>query len=433
MFFSRFLLICLEYFIRFLVNTIIVIKWKDFKQTNQIFVNLNSFGHSIIDTTSFFNVFGYESICISVGSSLDRNKYFKELYKPYKLIHFWLPNIKYNRIPLRVKVGLAIHKGLDKSIFLKKINSNLGPCVQQSDVVDLAATRLLENKYRLSNEAAKKIVANLKYAFKAAENLNSSSIQLLMGNKNNFKEVNLKFLQKYQEIFHAKNKDIAKNLGINSPKICTLIVRKSKKAWSGIGLQGYLHTLNFLKEQNYIVHLIGDYENVRALKIEDVHMNLFTNSDYDLDKKIFEIVAVFYSDFTFGDPSGAQCIPHFFDKPCLILNNIAVGQVNYNSIILPQIWKDQFDNLASLETHFDSLFYRQMPLKLLDGRIFTPQFNNPNMILDCLINFISSVNEKSKPVITDPEFYNLTILPDTLKYSENFSYCESFLNQFKQI
>ena len=145
-----------------------------------------------------------------------------------------------------------------------------------------------------------------------------------MGNKNNFNEVNLKFLQKYLKIFQAKNKVIAKNLGIDSPKICTLIVRKSKKAWSGIGLQGYLHTLNFLKEQNYIVYLIGDYENIRALKREDVNMNLFTNSDYDLDKKIFEIVAVFHSDFTFGDPSGAQCIPHFFNRPCLILNNIAV-------------------------------------------------------------------------------------------------------------
>lgn len=117
-------------------------KRKDFKQTNKIFVNLNSFGHSIVDTTSFFNVFGYKSICISVGSSLDRNKYFKELYKPYKLIHFWLPNIKYNRIQLRVKVGIAIQKSLDKSILLKKINSNLSPCVQQSDVVDLAAIRL---------------------------------------------------------------------------------------------------------------------------------------------------------------------------------------------------------------------------------------------------------------------------------------------------
>jgi len=416
-----------------IVNVIIVMKRKDFKQTNKIFVNLNSFGHSIVDTTSFFNVFGYKSICISVGSSLDRNKYFKELYKPYKLIHFWLPNIKYNRIQLRVKVGIAIQKSLDKSILLKKINSNLSPCVQQSDVVDLAATRLLENKYGLPNESAKKIIANLKYAFKSAENVNGSSIQLLIGNKNNFNEVNLKFLQKYLKIFQAKNKVIAKNLGIDSPKICTLIVRNSKKAWSGVGLQGYLHTLNFLKEQNYIVYLIGDYENVKTLKREDVNMNLFTNSDYDLDKKIFEIVAVFQSDFTFGDPSGAQCIPHFFNKPCLILNNIAVGQVHYNSTILPQVWRDQFDNIASLGTHFDSLFYRQIPLKLLDGRILTPKFNNPNEILDCLINFLSSVNEKSKPVIIDPKFYDLTILPDTLKYSENFSYCESFLNQFKQI
>jgi hypothetical protein len=152
-----------------------------------------------------------------------------------------------------------------------------------------------------------------------------------------------------------------------------------------------------------------------------------------LNKKIFEIIAVFLSDFTFGDPSGAQTIPHFFKKRCLILNNIAVGQVHYNSTILPQIWKDQFDHVCSLASHFDILFYRQEPLELADGRILTPRFNDPNIILACLNNFIISRNQKSNTFIKDPLFHYLSILPDTLRYSENFSYCESFFNQFKQI
>jgi len=432
-FLSILLIINLEFIVKILINTIIVLKWKNFKQTNQIFVNLNSFGHSIIDTTSFFHVFGVKSICISVGSSQDRNKYFKELYKPYKLINFYLPNMKYNRIRLRVKVGNAIQKNLDKSFLLKKINPNLVPCVQQSEVVDLAAARLLENKYKITNNAAKKIIDELKISFKAADNVNGSSIQLLIGNKNNFEEANLKFLEKYLKIFQAKNKVIAKKLGVNSPKTCTLIVRRSKKAWSGVGIEGYLHTLNFLKEKNYIVHLIGDYENSRALSRKDKNMNLFTNLDYDLEKKIFEILTVFLSDFTFGDPSGAQCIPHFFNKRCLILNNIAVGQVHYNSEILPQIWKDQFDNIVSLHDHFDTLLYRQTPLKLEDGRILAPKFNDANMILACLNDFISFKGEKSKLFSKDPKYYDLAFLPDIFTYSENFSYCESFLNQFKQI
>jgi hypothetical protein len=109
--------------VRISVNMIILVHIKKFRESNKILVNLGSFGHSILNTTAFFSVCGLKSICISVGSSYDRNKYFKELYKPNILIHYWLPRIKSHKVNLRVTTSLNIIKSIEKSLLIRVINS----------------------------------------------------------------------------------------------------------------------------------------------------------------------------------------------------------------------------------------------------------------------------------------------------------------------
>ena len=419
-------LFCLDIVIRILVNLIIIVKLKTFKETNKIFVNFNSFGHSIIDTTAFFSVFGYKSVCISVGSFNDRNKYFKKLYKPYRLINFWLPNFELHRIHLRVKIGLAIQKSIEGSILLRILNPNLGPCAQAYEVIDRAAVEVLEDKYLVPFPTALKTIEELKNEFKDADNVNGSSLQILVGNRCRQQKLSVAFLEEHINKFQIKINSIANKINIKEPKVCTLIVRQSKKAWSGVGIEGYLCTLDFLKKQNYIVHVIGDDINVKKFRKIDPTINIFTFSDYKFKKKIFDIVSVYLSDFTFGDPSGAQCIPHFFNKRCLILNNIAVGQIQYNSTILPQIWKDQLNNRASLKLHLDILLYRQTPLHLPDGKILSPHFNDTTTIINCLKDFLNLDSKETKSFSEIFDLSGISYLPSLLKYSEKSEFSKVF-------
>ena len=54
---------------------IIVFNLKKFKRAKSIFLNSYAFGHSVTETSIFFNQHGVESLCIRIGSRSHRNKY----------------------------------------------------------------------------------------------------------------------------------------------------------------------------------------------------------------------------------------------------------------------------------------------------------------------------------------------------------------------
>ena len=383
-------------FVKIIVNLIILVNIRKIIDTNKIFVNFNSFGHSIIETSTFFRLYGSKSICISVGSSQDRNKYFRELYKPNILIHYWLPKIKANRIHLRVHTGLMIINSIEKSLLIQIFNPGVRFCCESGDLVDQGAKQLLVGKYQISEEKAQNLIEKFKQDFKESSNVNGSSISLLMSNKNRQK-INLSTKMHGQSIKYNKMLSRFNSLfGNNKPNVCTLIVRKSKKDWSGVGLENYIDVIKYLHQKKYIINVIGDIENFEVVKRASNLANIYNYADYGINSKLFEILSVLNSDFCLGDPSGANVIPHFFSKKCLIMNNISIAQLQYNSISLPKIWYDQNGLRASKKMHFTDLLSRQSPLKLSNKTLYKPHPYPSAILLQALDLFLETIQTEIK-------------------------------------
>jgi putative glycosyltransferase (TIGR04372 family) len=382
--------------VRISVNIMILVHIRKFRESNKILVNLGSFGHSIIDTTAFFSVYGAKSICISVGSSYDRNKYFKELYKPNILIHFWLPRIKRHKVNLRVTTGLSIIKSIEKSLLIRVVNSKIRFCCKQFEAADQAAKQLLINDYVMSENKANDLIAKFKDEFIKSDNINNSSLQLLISNKNR-QIVNISHrIFRLSRKFNRTTRKLSSVYKTDKINVCTLILRKSEKSWSGSGIDSYINIIKYLNEKNYIVHAIGDVKKVDFIKKKFNLVNVYTHKDYGINEKLFQILSVLNADFCFGDPSGVQTLPHFFGKKNLIINAISIGQLYYNSMVLPKIWCDQEGSKANVELHFTDFLFRQSLLKLPSNVIFEPHVNSEELILATLDLFLITIRKNTE-------------------------------------
>ena len=59
---------------------LVILNLFKFRKSNAVFPNSFAFGHSVAETSIFFHEYGYDGICISIGSKAHRNKYLKFLY-----------------------------------------------------------------------------------------------------------------------------------------------------------------------------------------------------------------------------------------------------------------------------------------------------------------------------------------------------------------
>ena len=417
--------------VRISVNIIILVHIRKFRESNKILVNLGSFGHSIIDTTAFFSVYGSKSICISVGCSYDRNKYFKELYKPNILIHFWLPRIKSHKVNLRVTTSLSIIKFIEKSLLIRVVNSKIRFCCMQFDAVDQAAKQVLINDYTMSEDKAHGLIIKFKDEFIKSGNINNSSLQLLISNKNR-QRVNLSArMFRLSSKFNKTTRRLNSVYKTDKINVCTLILRKSEKSWSGSGIESYINIIKYLNEKNYIVHAIGDVKKVDFIKKEFNLKNVYTHTDYGINEKLFQILSVLNADFCFGDPSGAQTLPHFFDKKNLIINAISIGQLHYNSVLLPKIWCDQDGSKATVELHFTDLLFRQSPLKLPNNLIFQPHINSEELILATLDLFLITIRENAEIQSSNLIWKKFTDFDCLTNFASKADYSPLYLNELK--
>ena len=428
---KKLFLFFLNNLVRISINIIILVHIKKFRKSSKILVNLGSFGHSIIDTTAFFSVYGSKSICISVGSSYDRNKYFKELYKPNILIHFWLPKIKSHKINLRVKTGLSIIKSIEKSLLLRVVNSKIRFCCEQFDAVDQAAKQVLINDYAVPENKAHNLIKKFKDDFTNSGNINNSSLQLLASNKNR-QIVNLSpRMCRLSSKFNKATRRLSSVYKIDKINVCTLILRKSEQIWSGSGIDGYINILKYLNERNYIVHAIGDVKKVNFIKKEFNLKNVYTHTDYGINEKLFQILSVLNADFCFGDPSGVQTLPHFFSKKNLIINTISTGQLQYNSVHLPKIWCDQEGSKASVKLHFTDLLFRQSLLKSPNNFIFHPHINSEELILATLDLFLITIRENSEIESSNLIWKNFTDFDCLTNFASKADYSPLYFNELK--
>ena len=381
-----------------------------FKKANVIFVNSYAFGHSVIETSVFFHEYGHKGVCISVGSRSNRNKYLKFLYKPYILLDFWLPNIKNINIyhALRKVTHDRIESAFKNSKLLEILIMGKVDVISREPLLKNATIKSLVRDYSCTNDEATRIQNEFDKARQIAEGNNTiGSGHYLMQQKSlvtfalppKIIRINSKFINT-AEYFTMKVYN-------NNLKLCTLVLRKSWKPWSGQGIDSYVQALDYLKSRNYLVNVIGDLDDFYEFRKIHGLKHVFCFADFKLNSKIFQILSIMNSNFCFGDQSGIQPLIHFFDKKNLIINVVPFGQLHYNSIMLPRIWVDKNYEKLSFEEHLNAFLYKIHPSQDIKGRPVFPRYYSPTEVLNVVKDFVETNEDRDNVVGLNPnKFYS---------------------------
>jgi hypothetical protein len=373
--------------------TIVVLNLRKFKSAKSIFINSYAFGHSVTETSIFFNQHGVESICISIGSKDHRNKYLRFLYIPYTLLNFWLPSIRDINLyqALKKRTHDILDYQLKESATLKFLIDGNYQLVTRQALLDSSAIKNLKSVYMLAEDSALKLISEINLEYKLAQGVEAScSLHYLVQQPSPIIP-NLSFKMKKLDQKFQKN---LKNLNYSSstkPKICSIVIRKSWKPWSGNGLNSYLETIDYLNEQNYIVNVLGDTDEFISYRKAHNSRTAYYHSDYNLDYRIFQILSILNSDFCIGDQSGLQALVHFFNKKHLIINSVPFVQVQHNSVSLPRIWHWPDGAVINKSKHIKSYLYRIHPKKISQGKFITPNYHDSGTILKSVMMFVDQI------------------------------------------
>ena len=325
-----------------------------FKKTKVFFINFHAFGHSVKDTLNFFDAFGSSGVCISVGSSLERNKYIKKMVMPHILLNFWVPTWKYRNQSLRKIVGPKIIYILNNSFLFRRFYCGEVRIVEYWDIHNELATKIISRSSGKSEHSVHKMISELQVNFLESMNKNSAGAFLLDKLEHNLK-LNNSFAKSSTEFFSRIEK-----IKHNS-HIITLILRRTGtgKAWSSGGLSTYSKCIATLIETGYTVIAIGDIEELINLQGHiPILQSVLTKFDFNLDHKLFELIAVQNSFFCLGDASGTQTLPRMFRKQSIIYNVMPFASLYSNTIAVPKIWKTASEEIASWSDHTGELNYR---------------------------------------------------------------------------
>lgn len=373
--------------------TLVILNLRKFKKATSIFINSYAFGHSVTETSIFFDQHGVESICISIGSKDHRNKYLRFLYIPYTLLNFWLPRIR--DINLYHALKKRTHDVLDfqfkESAILKFLIGGNYQIVTRQALLDSSAIKNLMSVYKLTENSAIKLISNINLEYKLAQGKEAScSLHYLVQQPSPIIP-NISFKMKKLDQKFQKNLKKLNYSSSTKPKICSIIIRKSWKPWSGNGLNSYIETIDYLNKQNYIVNVLGDIDEFISFRKTHNFRNVYCHSDYNLDDKAFQILSINSSSFCIGDQSGLQALVHFFGKKHLIINTVPFVQVQFNAVSLPRIWFTDDGHMIDKVTHIYDLLYRIHPKKLNNNKVMIPRYHSSETIRKSVEIFITQI------------------------------------------
>ena len=413
------------------LSFLVIFNLRIFRKANAIFVNSFAFGHSVTETSIFFQEYSFDGICISVGSKFHRNKYLKFLYKPHNLLHFWLPHIS------NINIYQAIRKRTDDTINLafresKLLNILIGKkidVVSRVSMLNSAAINSLVNDYSCTKDNAIKKLNEFDKAYDLSESKSLSSLHYLVQQRNSIPytlsskiaRMNVDFLNSAD--FFAMEK-YSSNL-----KLCTLVVRKSWKPWSGQGIYSYTKAIDYLKSKSFLINVIGDLDDFHELRKSQALNDVYCFRDFNLNPKIFQILSIMNSNFCIGDQSGIQALIHFFNKKNLTINTVPFGQLQYNTVTLPRIWVDKNGVKSSLDEHFNNFLYRIHPTKDINGESVFPKYYSPVDVLDAVKDFVENNENRDSVTGADPKKFSNQGQNCMIRFSKN-SFFSPILQKF---
>jgi hypothetical protein len=202
-------------------------------------------------------------------------------------------------------------------------------------------------------------------------------------------------------------------------KLCTLVLRRSWKPWSGQGIYSYVKAIDYLKSKSFLVNVIGDLDDFHELRKSQVLKDVYCFSDFNLNPKIFQILSIMNSNFCIGDQSGIQALIHFFNKKNLTIKTVPFGQLQYNTVTLPRIWVDKNGVKLSLDDHFNNFLYRIHPTKDINGEPVFPKYYSPVDVLDAVKNFVENNENLYNVTGLDPKKFSNQDPNCMIRYSNN--------------
>jgi hypothetical protein len=399
----------LKELVLFYLLFLIIFNLRKFKKANAVFVNSLAFGHSVTETSIFFNEYSYDGICISVGSKFHRNKYLKFLYKPHNLLHLWLPNISNINIyhAIRKRTHEIIELAFRESKLFNILTGKKIDVVSRVSMLNSAAVNSLVRDYSYTKDDAIKKLNEFDKSYDLAQSKSFTSLHYLVQQKSLIHyNLSSKIVRMNAEFLNSANFFATKTYNSNL-KICTLVLRKSWKPWSGQGIYSYVKAIDYLKSKSFLINVVGDLDDFHELRKSNVLKDVFCFSDFDLNPKIFQILSIMNSNFCVGDQSGIQALIHFFNKKNLTVNTVPFGQLQYNTVTLPRIWVDKNGFKLSLDEHFNTVLYRIHPIKDIKREPVFPKHYSPIDVLDAVKDFVENNENGDNVTGLDPKkFFN---------------------------
>jgi putative glycosyltransferase (TIGR04372 family) len=399
----------LKELVLFYLLFLIIFNLRKFKKANAVFVNSLAFGHSVTETSIFFNEYSYDGICISVGSKFHRNKYLKFLYKPHNLLHLWLPNISNINIyhAIRKRTHEIIELAFRESKLFNILTGKKIDVVSRVSMLNSAAVNSLVRDYSYTKDDAIKKLNEFDKSYDLAQSKSFTSLHYLVQQKSLIHyNLSSKIVRMNAEFLNSANFFAIKTYNSNL-KICTLVLRKSWKPWSGQGIYSYVKAIDYLKSKSFLINVVGDLDDFHELRKSNVLKDVFCFSDFNLNPKIFQILSIMNSNFCVGDQSGIQALIHFFNKKNLTVNTVPFGQLQYNTVTLPRIWVDKNGFKLSLDEHFNTVLYRIHPTKDIKREPVSPKYYSPIDVLDAVKDFVENNENGDNVTGLDPKkFFN---------------------------
>ena len=329
------------------------------KKADNIFINSQGFGHSVLDSILFIENYGPGSLVISLGTEFnqkpgtERNRFFDMCLKRNLL------GIYFSSMFLREHNWKYMHP-LTKiflKIFLVIFNKN--NCAIHDNNRQLSENvlpNIISENFNTNIEDAKLIVNSITKSFMAAENHHHAAgyLPFLM------KSPTIDTSSLYGECNGSLLRIIQSRL-LGEDFVCLAIRRGDAPYHSKADY--YFDAVDLFHSKGFKVALIGDrkYFYDLAKQREYSFKSKLNNSDITVrDQKLFELFAIQNCKFIFGDQGGVWSLVSAFNKPGLMVNATPSSQLQYNVESLPRKWIYNSTGAEMLDVNeiFAELFFR---------------------------------------------------------------------------
>jgi len=319
----------LTVFKKLLLNT------KKIKNADNIFINSQGFGHSVLDSILFIENFGHRSLVISLGTEFnqkpgtERNRFFDKCLKK-NLIGIYFPSIflrKHNWKYMHPLTKIFL------KIFLVVLNKNNYMIYEDNrKLAENVVPNVIGKKLNINLDDARLITHSITKSFMPAENHHQAAGYLpflMKGPTIDISPIANECNRSLLRIIHSRL--------LGADLICSAIRRGDAPYHSRADY--YFDAIDMIKSKGFQVTLIGDRKYFFDL-VKERNYSLESKLDnYDVtdrEQKLFELFAIQNCKFIFGGQGGVWSLVRAFNMPGLIINATPSSQLQYNVESLPR-------------------------------------------------------------------------------------------------